>query len=140
MNNKEENRKKDLASFVMSTIEYNSSDKEKSKDYLESQGLNVDAIVSEGIKKIKKLQTQIVASRTRAEMVKTESVKQKAIEWVDSLLSNIDFSFPEFIKKERLSMSFRNVESLSKEDIKNILIKHFTLKFSDTKNTDTNGF
>ncbi len=54
---------------------------------------------------------------------------QRATEWVDSLLSNIDFSLPELVREEELTMSFRNIEHISKDDIKKILVKHFTLKF-----------
>ena len=62
-------------------------------------------------------------------MLSSEEAKQKASEWVDDLLSKIDFSLPELVREEELTMSFRNIEQLSKEDIKKILVKHFTLKF-----------
>lgn len=139
MSNYSENSKTDFIRFVMSTLEDNSSNKEKSREFLSSQGLNVDSIVSDGLKRIKKLQMQIEAEKTRIEMVSAETVKQKANEWVDSLLKNIDFSLPSFIEEEQLSMSFRNVESLSKEDIRNILVKHFTLKFLEEQKKKTNG-
>jgi len=44
-------------------------------------------------------------------------------------LAKIDFSLPDLVKEEELTMSFRNVDTLSKDDIKKLLIKHFTLKF-----------
>ncbi|MBN8718486.1 MAG: hypothetical protein J0H85_03515 [Sediminibacterium magnilacihabitans] len=76
------------------------------------------------------------AKRTEHEMQAAESVKSKAIEWVDNLLANINFSLPELVQKEELSMSFRNVENLSQDDIRNILIRHFTLKFMNQQNND----
>lgn len=133
MSNKPINNKTDFIKLVMSTIEHDSSDKEKAKEYLSTQGVNVDRVVSEGLKRIKKMQLQIEAEKTKLEMVAAEGVKQRATEWVDDLLSKIDFSLPELVKQEELTMSFRNVESLSKEDIKNILVKHFTLKFLGEK-------
>jgi hypothetical protein len=133
MSNKPINNKTDFIKLVMSTIEHDSSDKEKAKEYLSTQGVNVDRVVSEGLKRIKKMQLQIEAEKTKLEMAAAEGVKQKATEWVDDLLSKIDFSLPELVKQEELTMSFRNVESLSKEDIKNILVKHFTLKFLGEK-------
>jgi hypothetical protein len=129
MSKKPINNKTDFIKLVMSTIEHDSSEKEKAKEYLSAQGVNVDRVVSEGLKRIKKMQLQIEAEKTKLEMTAAEEVKQKATEWVDDLLSKIDFSLPELVKQEELTMSFRNVESLSKEDIKNILVKHFTLKF-----------
>lgn len=105
---------------------------------MSSQALNVDAILSDGLKRIKKIQLKIEAEKTRNEMVSADLVKQKAVEWVDDLLSKIDFSLPALVKQEELSMSFRNVESLSKEDIKNILVKHFTLKFLEEQKKKSN--
>lgn len=131
--------KTDFIRFVMSTNEHNSSDKEKSREYLSSQGLNVDALVSEGLKRIKKMQMQIAADKTQMEMVSAEIVKQKASEWVDNILNSVDFSLAELIKEEELAMHFRNVEELSKEDIKKILVKHFTLKFLDEQGNKSNG-
>ena len=139
INNAKENSGTDFIRFVMSTIEHDSSDKEKAKEYLSSQGLNVDSIVSQGLKRIKKMQLHIEANKTRMEMVSAETLKQKAKEWVDSLLTKIDFSLPALVKKEELSMSFRNVESLNQEDIKNILVKHFTLKFLEEQKKKSNG-
>jgi len=129
MSNNAKYSKADFIRFVMSTIEHESSDKEKAKEYLSAQGLNVDSIVSDGMKRLKLLQLQISAEKTKAEMLLAETAKHKASEWVDGLLSKIDFSLPELIKEEELTLSFRNIEKLSKEDIKKLLVKHFTLKF-----------
>lgn len=129
------NNKTDFIRFVMSTIDHDSSDKQKSREYLSSQGLNVDAIVSEGLKKIKKMQMQINAEKTKMEMASNEEVKKKAEEWVEQLLSSKNFQFSELVKEEELSLSFRSMESLSNADMKKILIKHFTLKFIDAKKT-----
>ncbi len=129
MSNNSKYTKADFLRFIMSTIEDDSSDKVKAKDFLSSQGLNVDSMVSDGMKRLKRLQLQIEADKTKAEMVSAETAKQKATEWVDGLLAKIDFSLPDLVKEEELTMSFRNVDTLSKDDIKKLLIKHFTLKF-----------
>lgn len=130
--------KEDFIRFVLSTFEHSAMDKTKAREYLSSQGLNVDSIVSEGLRRVKKIQLQIEAEKTRNEMLSAELVKQKAVEWVESILNKIGFSLPELVKQEGLSVSFRNMESLSKEDIKSILVKHFTLKFlEEQKNKST---
>ena len=139
MSNNTEQNKTDFIRFVMSTIEHNSSDKEKSREYLSSQGLDANAIVLEGLKRIRKMQMLIEADNTSMEMVSAETLKQKALEWVNSLLSKIDFSFAEFVKQEGLSTSFRNIESLNPEDKKNIMVKHFTLKFLEEQKKKTDG-
>ncbi|NDP20017.1 MAG: hypothetical protein GZ091_02890 [Paludibacter sp.] len=120
--------KTNLVRLMMASIEQESLNTEKSREYLSSQGLNPDSIVSDGLKRIKKIQLQINAERTRMEMGSIESFKLNAIKVVEDLLSNVNFSFTEFVKHEGLAMSFRNMESLGKEDIKDLLIKHFTLK------------
>jgi hypothetical protein len=104
-------------------------DEETLKTLIKEEGIDIDVIEKRILNSIKKIKMQIQAQKTKNEMLLTDNAKQKAIQWVDSLLSKFDFSFSALIKKEGLSISFRNMESLSKEEMKNILIKHFTLKF-----------
>ena len=141
MSNNTQYTKADFIRFMMSTIEHDSSDKEKAKEYLSAQGLNVDSMVSDGIKRLKRIQMQIQAEKTKAEMQSEESIfiKQKAKEWVENLLSNAKFSLAELIKEEELTMSFRNIEYLSQNDVKNILVKHFILKFREEQKNKSNG-
>jgi hypothetical protein len=129
MSNKANQSKSDFVNLFLSTAENDSSSKEAAKNFLASEGVNTDKLVSEGLKKIKKMQMLADASRTEQEMKVAESVKGEATAWVDNLLANINFSLTELVQKEELSMSFRNVENLSKDDIRNILIRHFILKF-----------
>ncbi len=131
MSNNSKYNKADFIRLTIASAEHVSSDKEKAKEYLSTEGLDVDSLVNEGMKRLKRLKMQIEADRTKSEMMHAAEAKKKASAWVEELLSKIDFSLPELIKKEELTMSFRNVEKLSKDDIKNILIKHFTLKFLD---------
>lgn len=129
MGNNSKYSKAHFIRFVMSTVEHVSSDKEKAKEFLSAEGLDVDLIISDGMKRLKRLKMQIEAEKTKAEMLTAEEVKQKASVWVDDLLSKIDFSLPELVRQEELTISFRNIEKLSQDDIKKILVKHFTLKF-----------
>lgn len=129
MGNNSKYNKADFIKFVISTLEHESSDKEKAKEFLSSQGVDIDSMLSDSMKRLKRLQLQIAAEKTKAEMLSAEQAKQKASEWVDDLLSKIDFSLQNLVKEEELTMSFRNIEQLSKDDIRKILVKHFTLKF-----------
>jgi len=140
MNKKVNENKSDFVNLFLSTVESDSNNKETAKVFLAAEGINVDKTVSEGLKRIKQMQMLIEARKTEQEMSATESVKQKANEWVDKLLSSIDFSLPALVKKEELTMSFRNVESLSQEDIRTILIRHFILKFMKQQHDDPNEF
>jgi hypothetical protein len=129
MSKNQNDSKTDFIRLVLSSIDHDSSDKEKAKEYLSSQGLNVESITAEGQKRIKKIKLKIEADKTRNEMIAADVYTQKAMEWVDKILSDIDFSFPEIVKKEKMSLAFSNLQYLSREDIKNILVQHFTLKF-----------
>lgn len=136
MSDKPTYSKDDFIKFVLATIQNESENANSSREFLKSEGLNPDSIVSEGLKRIKRLQLKIEAEKTKDEMAIAGMLKQKASEWVEKLLSKPDFSFPELSREESLTLSFRNVESLSKEDIKNILIKHYTLKFLEEQKSN----
>lgn len=140
MNKKVNKNKSDFVNLFLSTVESDSNNKETAKAFLAAEGINVDRTVSEGLKRIKQMQMLIESRKTEQEMSATESVKQKATEWVDKLLNSIDFSLPALVRKEELTMSFRNVESLSPEDIRTILIRHFILKFMKQQHDDPNEF
>jgi len=136
MSKKANQSKSDFVNLFLSTTENDSNSKEAAKAFLASEGVNTERLVSEGLKKIKKMQMLADANRTEKEMQAAESVKAKATEWVDNLLASINFSLPELVQTEQLSMSFRNVDNLSKDDIRNILIRHFTLKFMNQQNNN----
>jgi len=136
MNEKENPNKAAFVRLYLKGVENESSSKDIAKAYLESEGVNTNRLVVEGMQKIKKMQMLAEAAKTEKEMSSAESVKAAATAWVDQLLAGVDFSLPELVKKEELSMSFRNVDSLSQEDIRNILIKHFTLKFMKGQNNN----
>jgi hypothetical protein len=103
-------------------------DKEQLKALIREEGLDPDAIKNKVLKSIKKIQLQHDAELTKKEMLSAAVFKQKAIELVESLVSKVGFSFAQLVKEENLAMSFRNVETLSEDDKKNILVKHFMLK------------
>jgi len=83
MNKKVNKNKSDFVNLFLSTVESDSNNKETAKAFLAAEGINVDRIVSEGLKRIKQMQMLIEARKTEQEMSATESVKQKATEWVD---------------------------------------------------------
>lgn len=136
MSKKANQSKSDFVNLFLSTAENESSSKEAAKAFLASEGINTERFVSEGLKRIKKMQMLADAKSTEQEMQAAESVKSEAVVWVDNLLANINFSLPELVQKEELFISFRNVETLSKNDIRNILIRHFTLKFMNQQNNN----
>lgn len=139
MSNSKSKSKTEFIKFVMSTIEHDCNDTDRSMEYLSSQGLNVERVISEGLKNVNLLKLKIEAERTLKEMEASPLLKKKAEDYVQQLLNSVGFSLQSIIQKESLSMSFRNVESLSMGDIKNILIKHFTLKFMEEQANNSDG-
>ena len=113
----------------MSSLDSVSSDKEDANSYLSEQGLDSNEIISEGLQRIRKIQLRIEASKTKNEMESTEFFKNIAIEKVKELLNNTDFTFPSFIKANKLAIQNRNIESFTKEDIENTLIQYYYLKY-----------
>ena len=139
MSDNAKNRKADFVRLIMSDIHASSADSELSKEFLESEGLNVANMQDEGLKRIKKMQLMLAAERTKADMQKASTVAAKALAMVEQLLSDASFSLQRFIQQERLLVSYSNFEENSPEDIKAILVKHFTLKLmneADDTNTE----
>lgn len=133
-NEKSKYSKDDFIRFVLSTAHSDSDDALKARELLASEGVDVDAVVSSGLKRIRKIRLQIQAEQTKNEMLSADLLKQKATQWVEDLMSKIDFSFMELAKQESLTVNFSSLENLTTEDIKNILIKHYTLKFLEDQN------
>ena len=111
-----------------------SKDVESAKNYLKEEGLNVEKTVAEGLQRINQIQMRVNASKTSKEMDDIEKSKQEAIEWVDRLLAEKNISMSELLEKEEVVMSFRNLEHLSEDDKRSLLIKHFMLKINEGKN------
>lgn len=130
-----------LARIILASVDSISCDRRKAEEYLSEEGLNPDAIRAEGIKRIKRLQMQARAAKTRAEMESqtVADAKQQAEEWVERVLSNAQFSFAEFVREEQLILQNRNLTSFTKEDIKSTLTHFFYLKFLNQGDKGANG-
>ena len=134
-----DDNKKDFVHLYLFNAEHDSRDKESARKFLDNEGVNTNKLVNDGLKRIRKMQLLINANKTKNEMEQLEKVKSDAIAWVDQLLGNVNFSLINLVKTEELTVSFRNLEELSQDDVRNILIRHFTLKFMNRENKDENG-
>ncbi|MBS1902453.1 MAG: hypothetical protein JSS75_01960 [Bacteroidetes bacterium] len=133
------NARQDRSEFInliVAQIEHVTSDKAHADEYLREAGLDPDAMAAEGIKQIRKRMLLASKARTLGAMDAVEHAKQRAIEYVDRLLQTVDFSFDTFLQNERPRMSFRGIESLDPSQMRDIMIQHFTLKFSDSSDAD----
>lgn len=134
MSKQQDHNKTDIVNLYLASADHDSRDKEASLTFLASNGVNTSKLMSEGLKRIRRIQLLAEARKTELEMNASESVRSRAIAWVDQLLGSVDFSLTDLVQKEELTVSFRSMESLSKEDLRNILIRHFTLKFMNQQN------
>jgi hypothetical protein len=125
--------KSDIVRLLLEEAEFHSKDKQSAKEFLSSEGIDPDKFITDGLKRIKKIQLLINSKKTELEMQASETAKKEAIAWVDELLSKQNFSITDLVKSEELSLSFRNLESMDEDDIRNTLIRHFTLKFINRK-------
>ena len=133
MDNKKNQSKSEIARFFLRMAEDESRDSQSAREYLASEDVNVDRMLSDGMQKIKRALMEAEAKMTEAEMLSSASAVERATKWVDDLLSKVDFSFADFVKKEELVVSFRILESLSDADKRAIIIRYFTLRFSNEK-------
>lgn len=133
MSNKKNQSKSDIARFILRMAEEDSKDNQTAREFLASENVNVDRMLAEGMQKIKRAQMEAEAKRTEQEMISVSLEHERAMKWVDNLINQIDFSFLDFVKEEKLVVNFRSVENLSKDDIRTLMIRHFTLKFSNEK-------
>lgn len=132
MSKEKNSNKKDFVNLHLRLADGLSNNRDMAKEFLKAQGINTEKLLSEGLKKIKKMQMLANADATRTEMQASEEAKAKAVAWVDRLLADVNFSLSAFVREEELSMSFRNLEDLNREELRNTLIRHFTLKFMNS--------
>lgn len=133
MNDEKKNAKIFFLRLKLEVANDVSKDVESAKSYLEEEGLNVEKTVADGLQRIKQIQMKINGDKTSKEMDEVENIRKEAIDWVDKLLAE-NISLSALIEQEEVTMSFRKLENLTEEDKKNLLIKHFMLKFKDSRN------
>jgi hypothetical protein len=105
------------------------SSSENAEAYLKSEGLDPDKLVSDGLRKIKQLKMQMASAKTETSYsALTSAVMAKAKEEARKLMDLANFDLASFIKKEGITVSYRNLESLSKEEVRELLEKHLLLK------------
>lgn len=139
MSSNSRSSKNDLAKFILAASDANSEGTEQSRIYLESEGVKVDEMLEEGLKRIKKIQLQLRAQEMKTGMRTLEDLRNKVEKWVENLMADPAFSFAQLVQKENLVVSFRNVQMMKTEDIKEILVKHYTLKRLNDESEDPGG-
>ncbi len=105
------------------------SSAEESEGYLRENGYDPEQLVKEGIRRAKLIQLQLASKKTELEFAQLKaSLLQKAKEHVDKLLSDVAFNLEEFLRKEKLNVSFKHFEDITPQETREFLERHFLLK------------
>jgi len=108
------------------------SSNEESESFLKENGFDPDELVNEGIKRARQIQMQLASQKTEKHYAELKaSLLQRAKEHVEKLLSDVSFNLENFIKQENINMAFKNFEEQNEKEIRDILERHFLLKFEN---------
>lgn len=129
MSRKNPQAKKDFIKVFLKNANDSSCNEQAAKEFLQSEGYDVERAKQEGVNRIKQMQLSIEAEKTEAEMATAGPYIQRAIEWVNTLLNTTTFDLHKLVEEEELTVSFSHMEHLSKDELRKLLIRHFTLKF-----------
>jgi len=139
MSSNSRHSKKDLSKYFLASSDADSESSEQARQFLISEGINVDSMLADGLKRIKKIQFQLKAEETKKGMRAFDEVRSSVIHWVENLVAQPDFSFITCVQQEKIVVNFRSVESMSVDDKKEILVKHFTLKRLNDESENPSG-
>ncbi|HYC87144.1 MAG TPA: hypothetical protein VEB86_18050 [Chryseosolibacter sp.] len=116
------------------------SSDESAEDYLKSEGLNPDDLVNDGIRKIKQFRMKMASAKTESSYSALAlALTAKAKEEVQRIMDAASFDFGSFVKKEGITLAYRNFESMTKDEIRELLEKHILLKLQKQKDNEQNG-
>jgi len=123
--------KKGILSIIVESADEVSQSKERAIEYLKEEGVPVNTLLSEGMKRIRRIQMEVNAEASRLKMARLAVYKDRAVEMAQELMSSINFRFPEFVVSKNLSLHNNNLETLSEEDIRNTLIDFYMMTLAD---------
>src|SRR5689334_7949855 len=75
---KKNQEKSDFIKLFLRSVEQDSGSKEQAREFLASEGVNVERMLAEGLQRIKQMQWMIDAKRTEEEMLPASLMKQRA--------------------------------------------------------------
>lgn len=123
--------KKGILSIIVESADNVSLSKGRAIEYLKEEGVSVNTLVTEGMKRIKRIQMEVKAEKSKNKMSSLLVFRDKAIELAQQVMSSINFRFSDFVVANKLSLHNNNLETLSEEDIKNTLIDFYMMKLAD---------
>lgn len=120
--------KTEFAKLINTDIQDTSNDFASAKEFLIQEGVNVDRLIADGLKRIKKMQLQAEAEKNRIIMSSLDKYVDRAKEMAQQLLASPTFSFLDYINAEQMVASFSNLQKLTDEEKLSVIEKHITLK------------
>jgi len=125
------NNKSKLDKFNDEYLHFISSD-ENSKDFLKEEGLDPELLADIAIGKVKIMQMKLASQATEKQYQNLKAnLLQRAKEKVEELLNDVSFSLENFAKQENLNIAFKNFQKLSENEVRELLERHFLLKFEN---------
>jgi hypothetical protein len=133
MNDDQNSSKEEFIRILRGGLESASADETSAREYLEAEGIDVDALVEDQMKRIKLIRFKMDAAKTRAQMTLLERFREKAEDFLDDLIQNKHLTLTQILTTEHLAVQNRNLKNQTDADLRNTLINHFALKFSNSE-------
>jgi hypothetical protein len=108
------------------------SSDEYSVEYLKEDGVDTDALIARGLKKIRLMEMELASQQTEIQYASLKSdLLARAIEKVNELLSSGTFKIEKFLREENLQVSYRNFDNMNETEIREFLKEHYLLKLGN---------
>ncbi|GEM_PF-2336668 len=121
--------KQEMVKLLLEAARHDSRTRTAARQYLLEEGIEPGQLLAEGMKRIRRMKLELAAASTRKKMQEARAVRERAVAWVDALLERTTLSLAQLVQQENLTIYFRNMEKLDREDIRHILVRHYTLRF-----------
>ncbi|MCZ8356184.1 MAG: hypothetical protein O9340_15700 [Cyclobacteriaceae bacterium] len=100
----------------------------------------LDKLTEETMIKIRNAALRKLAQKKQSSFVDIlKKNYENALSIVEGLLNNENFKIEDYIKKEKIALSYKNFDELSHAEIKDILINHIVLKLETEKKDNNNN-
>ncbi|MBX2963960.1 MAG: hypothetical protein KF687_15720 [Cyclobacteriaceae bacterium] len=111
------------------------SSDEESENTLREAGLDPDQLVKETLSDIRRIKMKLASDATQQQFLEIrKKLLQRAKTEVDRLLSSAKFDLSSFVKNENINLAYRNLETMTQEEIRESLERYFLLKFENEQN------
>lgn len=113
------------------------SNESNAEEYLRLEGLSPDDLVEDSLRQLRQHKMKLASlSIEKMYSSTTTNFMAKAKEQAKKLMEGPSFDFNAFIKKEGVTLAYRNFEGMTDEEIQEFLEKHILLKLQAESDRD----